>query len=160
MVIQIRNGKKTLKGKKKLTDLRKNVTYFRAPTHNKSFEKVIKPDFHPIINNASKRILRKYVKSSKLADAHLLGQGYLIETQKQAYENFEKMIAELESTKSEELEKIKHLTKAVTESQIKLAAKREQVAQVGARATKAVKQKLKKQIKRIRKTLSQREKKT
>ena len=69
------------------------------------------------------------------------------------------MRAELESTKSEELEKIKHLTKAVTESQIKLAAKREQVTQVGGRATKAVKQKLKKQIKRIRKTLSQRKKK-
>ena len=112
-----------------------------------------------MISNASKRILRKYIESSKLADAHLLGHGYLIETQKQAYENFEKIRAELESAKSEELEKIKHLTKAVTECQIKLAAKREQVTQVGGRATKAVKQKLKKQIQRIRKTLSQRKKK-
>ena len=113
-----------------------------------------------MISNASKRILRKYVESSKLADAHLLSHGYLIETQKQAYENFEKIRAELESTKSEDLEKIKDLTKAVTEFQIKLASKREKVAQFGASATKAVKQKLKKQIKRIRKTLSQRKKKT
>ena len=91
---------------KKLTDLRKKChTYIRAPTHKKSFEKVIKPDFHPMINNASKRILRKYVESSKLADAHLLGHGYVIETQKQAYDNFEKIRAELDSTKREELKK-------------------------------------------------------
>ena len=66
---------KSLKGKR-LTNLRKEChNYTRKATHSKSFEKVIKPDFHPMINNASKRILKKYLTSCRLADAHLLQNG-------------------------------------------------------------------------------------
>ena len=144
---------------KKLTDLRRNChQYIRPCTHKTSF-KVIKPDFHPMINNASKRILRKYIESSKLADAHLLGHGYVTETQKQAYKNLDDKRVELESKKAEELEKIKQLTKTVTDLQIKLAEKIKRAAQVGAKATKVVKQKRKKQIKTARKALSKKKKK-
>ena len=123
--------KKMQRGKK-LTALRKKChQYIRASAHKKSFEKVIKPDFHPMINSASKRILSKYIESSKLADAHLLGHGYVIETQKQAYKHFENMKVELESKKGEEFEKIKQLTKTVTDLQIKLAEKNKQAAQGG-----------------------------
>ena len=73
---KFRNRAKNLKGKK-LTNLRKEChNYIRKASQSKSFEKVIKPDFHPMINNASKRILRKYLTSCRLADAHLLHNGH------------------------------------------------------------------------------------
>ena len=65
---KFRNIAKNIRGKK-LTILRKECNnYNRKATHSESFKKFIKPDYHPMINNVSKRILRKYLTSCRLAD--------------------------------------------------------------------------------------------
>ena len=80
-----------------------------------------------MINNASKRILRKYLTSCRLADAHLLHNGYVTNNQKTVYDNFKSLHDEMRSKKTKEFEELTNLRRKIFELNIKLAKKREEL---------------------------------
>ena len=74
--------------------------------HSESFEKVIKPDFHLMINNASKRILKKYLLGCRLADELFLCNEYATNNQEVFNNNFKKLTNEMRSERANEFEEI------------------------------------------------------
>ena len=74
----------------------------------------------------SKRILRKYLTSCRLADAHLLHNGYVTNNQKVVYDSFKSLHDELRSKKAKELEELTNFRQNILVLKIKLAKKREE----------------------------------
>ena len=72
-----------------------------------------------MINNASKRILKKYLSGCRLADARFLCNGYATNNQEVLKNNCKKLRNELRSERANEFEEIENLRQMIFELKIK-----------------------------------------